>query len=59
LGFKISVTIHNHYKALKSQDIFYYNSDCVWLKEQSHTPRMAWGYVHFGIIFIFGWTNSL
>jgi len=25
LGFKISVTIHSHY-----------NSDCVWLKEESH-----------------------
>jgi len=39
LGFKISGTIHSHYKV--SKDIFKYNSDCVWLKEESHTPRKA------------------
>jgi len=29
-------------KAWKSQDMFYYNFDCVWLREKkSYTPRMA------------------
>ncbi len=41
LGFKISTTIHYHYKAWKSQDIFLYNSNCINLKEQSHIP-LGW-----------------
>jgi len=28
-GFKISPSIHSHYKAWKSKDSFKYNSDCV------------------------------
>jgi len=30
--------IYSHYKAWKSQAIFLNNSDCVWLKEESHIP---------------------
>ncbi len=36
LGFKISSTIHCPYKAWKSQDMFWYNSDYSHLKEESH-----------------------
>jgi len=35
------VTIHSHYKAWKSQDIFKRNSDCVWLNEESHV-HLGW-----------------
>jgi len=31
----LQCTIHSHYKAKKSQDIFIYKSDCVWMKEES------------------------
>jgi len=33
-GFKISGTIHSHYRAWKSLDILKYYSDIVWLKEK-------------------------
>ncbi len=37
LDFKILSTIHCHYKAGKSQDIFLYkNANCICLKEESH-----------------------
>jgi len=29
-------TIHHHYKAWKSQDMFKYNSDCIRLREECH-----------------------
>ncbi len=54
--FKITPT-HCHYKAWKSQDIFKYNSDWIRLKEES--PRMAWGWVNYRVIFSFGWTIPL
>ncbi len=41
LGFKTLTTIHCHYKAWKSQDIFLYNSDCICLKEESHI-HLGW-----------------
>ncbi len=34
--FKITTPIHCHYKSWKSQDIFWYNSDCIHLKEESN-----------------------
>ncbi len=34
--FKITTPIHCHYKSWKSQDIFWYNSDCIRLKEESN-----------------------
>jgi len=34
-------SIHSHYKAWKSQDIFLYNSDCVDLKEESNV-HLVW-----------------
>jgi len=37
VGITISFTIHSHYKAWESQDIFS-DTDCVWLKEEIHTP---------------------
>ncbi len=36
LGFKISTTIHCHYKVCKTQGIFLFNADCIRPKEESH-----------------------
>ncbi len=41
--FKISTPIPCHYKALKSQDIFLYNFDCIHLKEESCGLRVSKG----------------
>jgi len=35
-----NITIHCHYKAWKSQDIFY-NSDCIRLKEENHKHQLV------------------
>ncbi len=40
-ALKILTSIHCHYKAWKSQDIFQYNSDCIRLKEESQI-HLGW-----------------